>query len=511
MHFIDNVLNKITMYRLVLYTLIFLVLAAFPLSLFKMLPFTPTELLYSIITILGVSFITNRLFAWAYKAPTNIESVYITALILVLIVTPKTALDPMLYLVNIAWVAAIAMASKYLLAVNKKHIFNPAAIAVVITTYTIGMSPSWWVGTTAMTPFVLFVGFLIVRKIRRTDLVLSFIFTTFAVALVMSLIKGIPFTALGVYKTLFNTTNQIIFLAVFMLTEPLTTPPVRILRIAYGCIVGLLFIPTLHLFSIYITPELALVLGNIFSYLVSPKDKLILSLGEKIKVATDTYEFSFPKNNYFSYKPGQYMEWTLPHRDTDSRGNRRYFTLASSPTEDTVKLGIKFYPEPSSFKNKLLALKSGEIVTASQCAGDFILPKDTKKKLVFIAGGIGVTPFRSMIKYCLDSNERRDIVLLYSNKSVLDIAYKEIFDEAESKLGIKTLYALTDKDQIQNNANIRLGFIDGVFIEKEIPDFKERIFYVSGPHMMVDIFEKTLKNMGISGGAIKTDFFPGFA
>lgn len=511
MKFIDNFLNKTTMYRLVLQSLIFLVAVAVPLSALNKLPFSTIELLYSATAIFLVSFVTNKIFSWAYDAPLNVESMYISALILILIVTPKTASDPLSYFSFICWVAAIAMASKYILAIGKKHIFNPVAVALVITAFTINGSASWWVGTTYMAPFVAIVGFLVVRKIRRTDLVLSFLLTSLLMTVIFGVINTSSVSPLSVlYKAL--TQSPILFLAVFMLTEPLTTPPTRKMRIIYGIIVGLLFIPSLHVGSVYLTPEIALVLGNLFAYIVSPKEKLILSLKEKLNIANDTYEFSFIPNKKISYLPGQYMEWTLAHRDPDTRGNRRYFTLSSSPTEDTLKLGIKFYPELSSFKNKLLFLKSGDNIIASQCAGEFVMPKDVNKKLVFIAGGIGVTPFRSMIKYCIDKNEKRDIVLLYSNKNVSDIAYKNIFEEAENKLGIKTLYVVTNEEYKNlEDLNMRTGFINNKMIEKEIPDYKERIFYISGPHAMVSAFEKTLFEMGVSKNQIKTDFFPGFA
>ena len=136
------------------------------------------------------------------------------------------------------------------------------------------------------------------------------------------------------------------------------------------------------------------------------------------------------------FKPGQYLEWTLPHEKIDNRGMRRYFTIASSPTEKDMIMGVKFYDKPSSYKQSLISLENQGIVVASQLAGDFTLPKDKNKKLIFIAGGIGVTPFRSMIKYLIDNNEKRDIVIFYSNKSFADIAYKEIFDEAAKKLRI---------------------------------------------------------------------------
>ena len=88
---------------------------------------------------------------------------------------------------------------------------------------------------------------------------------------------------------------------------------------------------------------------------------------------------------------------------------------------------------------------------AGQIAGDFTLPDDPEQKLVFIAGGIGITPFRSMLKYLLDTNQRRDIVLLYANKTANEIAYKDILSEAQTKLGIQVFYTLTDTEALPRN------------------------------------------------------------
>lgn len=507
LNFADNFLNKTTMYRLVLYVLVFLYLAALILSLFGVLPYSWSDLIASVVVITAVSFITNFIFARVYEAPDNVESIYITALILVFIITPPQMGDYSQYLTLAIWASIWSMASKYIFAVRKKHIFNPAALAVALTALTINQPATWWVGTIYMLPFVLIGGFLVVRKMRRTDLVSSFFVGALVTIVGMALYKGAnPTTA--IYNTLIR--SSFFFFAFIMLTEPLTTPPRRWLRIAYGALVGFLFAPNIHIGAIYFTPELALIAGNVFSYAVSPKEKLILKLKDCIKIASDTYDFVFANDKKFKFKPGQYMEWTLKHRDPDSRGNRRYFTIASAPTESDVRIGIKFYPEPSSFKNHLANLPAGAEIVASQRAGDFVLPANKNQKLVFIAGGIGVTPFRSMIKHLLDMNEERNIILLYSNKTVADIAYKDIFDSAQMKLGIKTVYAITDPGEVPAGWTVRRGFIDANLIKGEVPDYLERTFYISGPHGMVSAFEVTLKNMGVKRSNIKTDYFPGF-
>jgi len=204
------------------------------------------------------------------------------------------------------------------------------------------------------------------------------------------------------------------------------------------------------------------------------------------------------------------MEWTVPHKHPDARGNRRYFSIASSPTEGTLRLGVKFYPGGSSFKQALFSLDDQISIVAAQISGDFTLPRDKDRKLVFIAGGIGITPFRSMIKYLLDKNEKRSIIVFYSNKNADEIIYNDIFARARNELGIKFVYTLTDRDSVPPNWRGKLGRIDENMIRSEVQDYHDRTFYLSGPHLLVTSFEGVLKNMGIKKEKIKTDFFPGF-
>lgn len=506
--YIDNFLNKITMYRIVLYILMFFFVAAFCLSFFKLLPYTPVDLIVSLLIILFISWVTNVIFSKVFEAPTNVESVYITALILFFLIPPIQGGVYTDFLPFAFWASVWAMASKYIFAIGRKHLFNPAAFAVALTAITINQSASWWIGTTNMLPFVIIGGILVVRKIRRGDLIFSFILSAFITITIFTILKGSDIATV-LLRTIKD--SAFLFFAFIMLTEPLTAPTTKWLRIVFGVLVGFLVAPDVHIGQFYLTPEIALLLGNIFAYLVSPKQKLFLKLKEQVKIANDTYDFIFTKDTNFSFRPGQYMEWTLKHRDPDTRGNRRYFTIASSPTEPEIRLGVKFYPEPSSFKNHLLALPIGEEIIVSQLAGDFVLPKKQKQGLVFIAGGIGVTPFRSMIQFLLDKKEKRDISIFYSNKKISDIAYKDVFDRAKNELGIKTIYNITDQNEILSDLSMQKGFIDAEMIKREVPDYLNKIFYISGPHSMVDAFENTLKSMGVSSNNIKIDFFPGFA
>ena len=203
------------------------------------------------------------------------------------------------------------------------------------------------------------------------------------------------------------------------------------------------------------------------------------------------------------------MEWTLPHTKPDSRGNRRYFTIASSPTEDKIHIGIKVPDQPSSFKSAFQIFPKESEVVASRLSGNFVLPKDHSQKVVGIAGGIGITPFRSMAKFLIDSREKRDMVIFYACLHPDEFAYKEIFDEAKS-FGVRMQYVITDSKNVPPGWQGSIGFLNKQIISTACPDFLERVFYLSGPDAMVNAYKKLLKGMGVSSTSIKVDYFPGY-
>ena len=190
------------------------------------------------------------------------------------------------------------------------------------------------------------------------------------------------------------------------------------------------------------------------------------------------------------------MEWTVAHNQTDSRGNRRYFTISSAPTENGVMFTVKQPPAKSSaFKQKLDQLKPGDIVLASDLSGNFSLPKDASKKLAFMAGGVGITPFRSMAKYLIDSGQQRDIALLYSASTPGEFSFQNLF-KAAAQTGLKTVYVTSQLNEQK---------IGGL-----LPDYAERTFYISGPYGYVHGMEVALLKLGVSSSKIITDYFPGY-
>lgn len=553
------------MYRLLLYFLLLALLAAVGLSLFHLLPYNPLDIVLSTVFLVAVSVFVNTIFSSFLKAPSETESVLITALILALIIEPSRPIQNLGFL---GWAAVLAMATKYVVAYHKKHLFNPAAFAVVVTSLALGQSASWWVGSPAMAPIILIGGVLLVRKMQRWGLVWAFFITVAATLLGFGIFAQVNLLSASGQLVL---RSPLLFLAFVMLTEPSTTPSTRNTQMAYGAIVGFLFTPYVHVGTVFFAPEVALLVGNTFAYLWSYRARLQLELTAKHEIAPGTWGFRFHPERPLRFSPGQYLEWTLPHAGADNRGSRRYFTIASSPTEPYVDIGVKFYPAPSSFKEALGRMDLEDPILAAQLAGDFTLPKDRRQKLAFIAGGIGITPFRSMVKYLVDTGQRRPIILLYTVRKAGDITYQDVWEEAAAKLGVRTVYVATEESpptlgradngpivEVGDRAlgapgttlaaprpavearrrggsrrglapvregapsrkrklppgaarvSMRTGFLTVESLREEIPDYAERLFYVSGPQVMVGSLEDLLREAGVKPNRVKKDYFPGF-
>ena len=504
MKLIDRLLDKITMYRLLLYYLLVLVGMAMLLSALGVLSYNPIAIALSAAYVTFVCWGLNRVFASAFRVPVNAESALITGLILSLIITPLASGHNILFL---SAAAGLAIASKYLLTIHHKHLFNPVAIALVLTSFGAGDAASWWVGSVQMAPVVLLGGLLLARKIQHTKMILTYFATIAVVAIAIGLARNTN-VLMTLQTTLLH--SSALFLGFVMLTEPLTSPANKRKQTWYALLTGALFAPQIHVFGIYSTPELSLAIGNLFSAIVDPKTRLLSRLVGRTNWGVQTMDFAFATDQPLQYQPGQYIEVTLPHSKPDDRGNRRYFTLASSPTEPNLHIGAKFYPNGSTFKRAMQSMSGNTPVAVEQVAGDFTLPADATRKLAFIAGGIGVTPFRSMVKYLIDTNDHRSVGMLYAERQVSELAYTDVFEQARRQLGIAVTYTVTSQTSAIP-AGVATGYIDMAMIRRVMPDYGERLFYISGPHQMVADTKRILLAMGVQRKNIKIDFFPGYA
>ena len=494
--FVDNV----GMYRLVSGSLFALAALSILGGFFGLLAYSGLSQIFSLAAALLVALLLNIIVAAILRVPANHESAVITALFLFFLALPEEnifAIWPLLLAVS------IAIVSKYVLVIKKQHFLNPAAIGAAAVSITGIYSFSWWVANPTLFIPLLVVGVLVVMKVRKWVPVSGFI----GVGLIIYLAEALSYgDVLTTSIKNFFISWPTLFLAFFMLTEPFTMPAKKDAQFLYGGLVG--FLANTSMFSAFVSmsPELALVVGNILMLPSRLRQKLFLTLKSKHHIATDTYEFVFKKPNGFSFIAGQYLEWMLPHEKTDNRGTRRYFTIASSPTEPDVRVAMKITKARSTYKSALEGLDLGQAIIASQLAGDFLLPRDTQTKLGFIAGGIGVTPFRSHVQYMMDSDKKHDTVLYYCSNTQAEIAYQDVFSRAASEL--EFVFVPVIKDGIVE-APAESGYLTVDILKRRTPDYLERTWYISGPPGMVNAYKKLLRDMGVPHRHIKTDFFPG--
>jgi ferredoxin-NADP reductase len=155
-------------------------------------------------------------------------------------------------------------------------------------------------------------------------------------------------------------------------------------------------------------------------------------------------------------------------------------------------------------------MRPGDAILATEISGEFVLPRKRDEKVAFIAGGIGITPFRSMVKYMVDSGENRDAVLLYSIRSKGDIAFGELFGDAGASIGMKTVYTLTGSSAGREPWSGENGRIDAAMISRSVPELRERTVFVSGSPSFVANVRRQLRSLGVRRSKIRTDPFQGY-
>jgi len=203
------------------------------------------------------------------------------------------------------------------------------------------------------------------------------------------------------------------------------------------------------------------------------------------------------------WRAGQFLRYHIPNPSPDERGANRFFTIASSPFEKNIQVTTRFDSEHgSSFKKDLASLNIGEALDAEGPMGGFVVDDvfiSEGKKFCFIAGGIGITPFRSML---LDLDQKGlpiNVTLLYANRDQ-NIVFKDEFDKLAQKYPTFKVHYIVDPQKIDED-----------LIKSSLINPQSSIFYVSGPAPMVKGLEATLEDMGVDEDNIKHDYFPGYS
>ncbi|MCS5717875.1 FAD-dependent oxidoreductase [Herbiconiux sp. CPCC 205763] len=499
---LDTLLGHVTMYRLMIVVLGAIALVAIIASAFGQLFYTPLQLVLSLAVALIATGLSGWIFALAFRTRAHLESSVITGLLVFMIFLPTDAPAGLLLL---AVSGIVASASKYLLAIRGRHVLNPAAVAAVVMTVTTLDIAGWWVANPVLLPFVA-VGALIVLY-RTRKLTVGLVFVVIATALFTARFVGngeLPFDALGLALG----SLPIVFLAGFMLSEPLTLPPRRWQQLLVAALVAVVFSIPYQIGPVYSSPEIALLVGNIVAFAFSQRRGIRMRFLGSRDLTPTSAAYDFEPLTPVRFRPGQYLELTLPHRRVDSRGSRRMFSITSAADDGSrVSVGVKLAQPSSSFKRTLAALEPGATVRSTWVGGDFLLPDDPGVPLVFAAGGIGITPFVSQLAERSRGEGRPvDVVLLYSVASVEELAYADELVAA----GIRVLVSAPDApdDLPPGWEYLGPGRLSAEALGTAIPDLRGRRAYVSGPPGYVDHVARELRRAGAR--AVRRDAFAGY-
>jgi ferredoxin-NADP reductase/DMSO/TMAO reductase YedYZ heme-binding membrane subunit len=226
--------------------------------------------------------------------------------------------------------------------------------------------------------------------------------------------------------------------------------------------------------------------------------KIKLPIVEQKIIAEKTCEVSFDvSGEKFEFSAGQYIRINIPTLlYPDQKGAGRDFSIASSP-HDKNKISIAFRDSGSGFKRTLMELPHGSLVDIEGPFGYFTLPPDTSRPLVFIAGGIGITPFLSMIRFVAEKRLNHHITLLYANRNREGAAYLE---------------ELTTIDEQNSHSLLKnqFGRIDADFIRQAVKNLDEPVWYIAGPPAMVADMRDVLSRLGVNDARIYFEDFVGY-
>ena len=488
------------MYKVISGALTILFVISLLLSLSGTLSYSPLAMLASAGVLSFSVLLTSMLCGLIYGVRVHKESSFITSVILFFIFTPTLQVSGLLALVLVGMIAGV---SKFILVYHGRHIFNAVAAAAFIISLTGIVHASWWVGTPVLIIPTLILGYIILIKTRRVAM--SGIFAVIATALIIVTLLLSGETLSG--SIILWLSYPIIFFACFMLTEPLSLPRKEWHRIVEAVIIALLFVVPIHIGVISTSPELALLVGNVVAFTFTRQQKISLRFRERKQLTPTAYEYTFTPQQPHRFEAGQYINISLPHPHYDLRGSRRSFSITSAPGEKTLRLGIKFYEPSSSFKKALRELKKDSVIQATAISGDFTLPKNHETPLLFVAGGIGITPFISYLQTLKLKHESRDIVLLYAVSSIEELAYKDILEASGIKICM-VIYSKTRLTLPESWTHSNEPFITKETMTSQVPDIDKRTAYISGPPLLVSGVKKQLQQLGIK--RIKTDYFIGY-
>lgn len=501
-------LGAISMYRLVLFSLLSLAVIALILSFSGLISPQPLALIASFavlaVAISAVDAVTQRLL----HLPWRIESSLVTSLILLFVLQP--GLEPA-QLGGLAVAGALAAASKYVIAWRGRHILNPAALgAAVVTIAGLGTFSAWWVGTPMLTIPVAVLGLIVLWRTEKVRIVLVFLVVAIAVSVIrqsalaqqngldVDVLQSLSFAVLQ---------SPFLFLGAFMLSEPLTLPPRRWQQFSVAALVGVLAGWPIMIGGLFtLGQERALLIGNLLAFAFALRGSVRLTLERRDFITPTVQELTFRAKGKLAFLPGQYLELDVPHRRPDARGTRREFSIVSAPGDlPTLRIAYKNGDQkhPSSYKRALAAAEPGATLAVTGTWGDFLLPRGDIPVLM-VAAGIGVTPFVSQLRQLQLAGQHRDVVLVYVVSDPAELAFREELAATDARV---VVFSREEPAALPSHWTWAQGArLDAGTLEQYVPDIASRHAFISGPpRLIADLAPALQKAHGLT-----TDAFAGY-
>lgn len=229
------------------------------------------------------------------------------------------------------------------------------------------------------------------------------------------------------------------------------------------------------------------------------------------EIAEGTMAFHFEKPEGFEFKPGQAIDVVLPVQGLapDDQGARHAFSIVSAPFQDELVIATRM--RDSAFKRALKSLPMGSQVTIDGPFGSLGLHKDRTRAGIFIAGGIGITPFVSILRQAARNRLQQRLILLYSNRRPEDAAFlAELQQLAAQSESFHLSATMTQASSSSRRWEGATGLITGEFVKSVVGDLAAPIFYVVGPPGMVEAMRQTLSRAGIDDDDIRSEEFYGY-
>ncbi|MEP6947330.1 MAG: FAD-dependent oxidoreductase [Acidobacteriota bacterium] len=233
-------------------------------------------------------------------------------------------------------------------------------------------------------------------------------------------------------------------------------------------------------------------------------------LKRREEIAAGTMAFYFEKPEGFTFKAGQFGDYTLVNpSETDAEGNIRGFSLASAPYEEDIILATRM--RNTAFKRVLGSMEIGTGLVLDAPYGSFTLHNNAKTPAVFLTGGIGVTPVRSIILQAAHDDLGHSIFLFDSNRRPEDAAFLgDLMEAQEKNPNFTFIGTMTEMENSTEDWDAETGFITKEMLSRYISDISAPIYYLCGPPPMVAAMRGILNGAGVDDDNIRTEEFSGY-